>query len=68
MPRRAKPFYRPGLHLALRTNTGYRPAMVVEDGGGYLVKVRYTEHGTVQEQWVDRAQLVPPPWGGPRHP
>jgi hypothetical protein len=59
---------RPGLHLALRTQTGYRPAMVLEDGGGSSVKVRYTADGTIQERWVERRQLVPPPWVGPRRP
>jgi hypothetical protein len=65
MRRRAKRSYRSGLHLALRTETGYQPAMVVQDGGGYMVKVRYAAHGTVQERWVGRAQLVPPPRGAP---
>ena len=51
MRRRAKRFYPPGLHLALRTETGYRPAMVVQDGSGSMVKVRYTAHGTIQEHW-----------------
>jgi hypothetical protein len=38
--------------------------MVVQDGGGYMVKVRYTAHGLIQEHWVDRRQLVPPPGAG----
>jgi hypothetical protein len=62
MRRRPKRSYHAGLHLALRTDTGYRPAMVVQDGGGSMVKVRYTANGLIQEQWVLRAQLVPPPW------
>jgi hypothetical protein len=68
MRRRLKHVYCPGLHLALRTETGYRPAMVLEDGGGCSVKVRYTADGVIQERWVDRPQLVPPPWAGPRRP
>jgi hypothetical protein len=68
MRRRAKRFYPRGLHLALRTETGYRPAMVVQDGGGFVVKVRYTRHGLIQEHWVDRRQLIPPPRVGSRHP
>ncbi len=66
MRRRAKRFYPPGLHLALRTDTGYRPAMVVQDGGGSMVKVRYTTEGVVQERWVERRQLIPPPSAGAR--
>jgi hypothetical protein len=67
MGRRAKHLYRPGLHLALRTDGGYRPAMVMQDGGN-MVKVRYTAHGLIEEHWVDRRQLIPPPWAGSRHP
>ncbi len=61
MRRRAKRVYLPGLHLALRTDTGYRPAMVVQDGGGSMVKVRYTANGLIQEQWIERRRLVAPP-------
>jgi hypothetical protein len=64
MRRRPRRMYPRGLHLALRTQTGYRPAMVVQDGGGDSVKVRYTANGLIQERWVERAQLVPPPWVG----
>ena len=68
MRRRAKRFYPPGLHLALRTETGYRPAMVVQDGSGSMVKVRYTANGLIQEEWVDRRQLIPPPRADCRYP
>ena len=68
MRRRAKRFYPAGLHLALRTEAGYRPAMVVQDGGGSMVKVRYTAHGLIQEEWVERRQLIPPPRLGCRYP
>ncbi len=38
--------------------------MVLDDGGGQMVKVRYLAHGVVQERWVDRSELVPPPLAG----
>jgi len=68
MRRGAKRFYPPGLHLALRTGTGYRPAMILQDGGGSMVKVRYMARGLIQEQWVDRSQLIAPPRVDSRHP
>jgi hypothetical protein len=40
--------------------------MVLEDGGGLLVKVRYRLQGALVEQWVQRGRLVPPPWVGCR--
>jgi hypothetical protein len=68
-PRPSKLYYRPGLHLAMHSGGGsYRPAVVLEDGGGLLVKVRYTSHGLIQEEWVHRLRLIPPPWIGPRRP
>ena len=61
------PHYRPGAHLVMRTESGsYVPAMVLEDGGGLLVKVRYRLQGALVEQWVQRGRLVPPPWVGCR--
>ena len=72
MRRRRRPskvYYRPGLHLALKNGAGgYRPAVVVQDGGGLLVKVRYNIGGRASDYWVPRADLVPPPWAGPRRP
>jgi hypothetical protein len=60
--RPSKRYYRPGLHLAMQSGGGsYRPAVVLEDEGGLLVKVRYTSHGLIQEEWVHRLRLVPPP-------
>jgi hypothetical protein len=64
----SKVHYRAGLHLAMKTQGGgYRPAVVLQDGGGLLVKVRYTLQGVVGDYWVPRADLMPPPWVGPRH-
>jgi hypothetical protein len=49
----ARMLYRPGLHLAMQSGGGnYRPAIVLEDSGDLLVKVRYNSHGLVQEEWV----------------
>jgi hypothetical protein len=65
----SKTYYRPGLHLAMKNGRGgYRPAVVVQDGGGLLVKVRYNIGGWASDYWVPRADLVPPPWCGPRRP
>ncbi len=60
--------YRPGVHLALRTESGYRPAIVLRDDGERepMVKVRCTINGVVQDRWVYRVDLIPPPWVGPR--
>ena len=62
--------YRPGVHLALRTEAGYRPAIVLEDNGEGepMVKVRCAVSGVVQDRWVYRVDLIPPPWVGPRCP
>jgi hypothetical protein len=62
--------YRPGVHVALRTESGYRPAIVVQDNGEGepMVKVRYTIKGVVQDRWAYRVDLIPPPWVGPRRP
>jgi hypothetical protein len=62
--------YRSGAHLALRTDAGYRPAIVVQDNGAGepMVKVRCAVNGVVQDQWVYRVDLIPPPWVGPRRP
>ncbi len=70
--RRRRPsrvYYRPGLHLALKNGSGgYRPAVLVQDGGGLLVKVKYYVGGRASDYWVPRADLVPSPWCGPRRP
>ncbi len=60
--------YRPGVHVAVRTETGYRPALVLQDNGGDepMVKVRCTANGAVQDRWVYRVDLIPPPWVGLR--
>jgi hypothetical protein len=59
--------YRPGVQVALRTETGYRPAIVVQDNGEAepMVKVRCTVNGVAQERWVYRIDLIAPPWVGP---
>ena len=60
--------YQPGVHLAVRTETGYRPAIVIQDNGEGepMVKVRCAIKGVVQDRWVYRVDLIPPPWMGPR--
>ena len=60
--------YQPGVHLAVRTETGYRPAIVIQDNGEGepMVKVRCAIKGVVQDRWVYRVDLIPPPWIGPR--
>ena len=62
--------YRPGVHLAVRTEIGYRPAVVLEDNGEDepMVKVRCVVEGVVQDRWVYRVDLIPPPWADPRCP
>ncbi len=62
--------YRPGVHLAIRTETGYRPAIVLLDNGESepMVKVRCAIKGVVQDRWVYRVDLIPPPWVGPGRP
>jgi hypothetical protein len=59
--------YQPGAHLAVRTESGYRPAIVVQDNGEGepMVKVRCTVNGVVRDRWVYRVDLIPP-WIGPR--
>ncbi len=67
--RPSKLWLRPGTHLAMKDGRGnYRPAMVLEDGGGNLVKLRYVARGQVRSEWVPRADLIPPPWIGCRRP
>jgi hypothetical protein len=68
MGRRRSFYYRPGLHLVMRTENGYRPAVVIQDNGEGepMVKVRCTMKGVVQDRWVFRVDLIPPPWVGPR--
>ena len=70
MSKRTRPVctYSPGLHLALRTETGYRPAIILQDDGEDepMVKVRCAISGVVQDRWVYRVDLIPPPWAGPR--
>jgi hypothetical protein len=70
MKRRRSWTYSPGLHLALKTETGYKPAMVLVDNGADepMVKVRCTIKGVVQDRWVHRTNLIPPPWVGLRRP
>jgi hypothetical protein len=69
MPKRKhRPWtYPPGVHLAVRTETGYRPAMVIQDNGEAepMVKVRCAVKGVVQDRWVYRRDLIPPPWVRP---
>jgi hypothetical protein len=67
MPKRKRRgSYEPGVHLAVRTETGYRPAIVVQDNdeGEPMVKVRCTVRGAVQDRWVYRRDLIPPPSAG----
>jgi hypothetical protein len=54
--------YRPGAHLAVRTETGYRPAIVLQDNGAGepMVKVRCVVNGVVQDRWVYRVDLIAP--------
>jgi hypothetical protein len=60
--------YQPGAHVAVRTEAGYRPAVVVRDHGETepMVEVRCNLNGVVQDRWVYRVDLIPPPWAGPR--
>jgi hypothetical protein len=60
--------YEPGIHLAVRTETGYRPAIVLQDNGAGepMVRVRCAIKGVVQDRWVYRVDLIPPPWIGRR--
>ena len=55
--------YRPGAHLTVRTESGSRPAIVLQDNGEGepMVKVRCTIDGVVQDRWVFRVDLLPPP-------
>ena len=55
--------YRPGVRVAVRTESGYRPAVVLEDNGESepMVKVRGAVNGVVQDRWVYRVDLIPPP-------
>ena len=68
-PRRVRT-YQPGVHLALRTEAGYRPAVVIRDNGEGepMVKVRCTVNGVVQDRWVYRVDLIPPPESPSRCP
>jgi hypothetical protein len=70
MPKRKRHVwpYEPGVHLALRTESGYRPAIVLRDNGESepMVQVRCAIKGVVQDRWVYRVDLIPPPWVGPR--
>jgi hypothetical protein len=62
--------YQPGVHLAVRTETGYRPAMVLQDNGEGepMVKVRCAVNWVVQDRWVYRVDLIPPPGAGTPRP
>jgi hypothetical protein len=53
--------YQPGVHVALRTEAGYRPATIVQDNGENepMVKVRCTINGLVEDRWVFRVDLKP---------
>jgi hypothetical protein len=66
MKRQPKWTLRYGSHVALKTPSGYTPAMVLEDGGGMLVKMRYRLQGAMVDRWVLRCDLIPPPWVGCR--
>lgn len=58
-----------GLHVAICVDGDcYRPGMVLEDGGGRLVRVRYVARGEILEGWVPRINISPPPaWGEVAH-
>lgn len=55
------------LSVSIFTDGRYRPGVVLEDGAGRLVRVRYCSRGELFEGWFPRGQVFPPQqWGGPK--